>query len=85
MKMLKVEFYNEENREFIGTLYSCKDDARAERTLKNYKTTLAGIIDPETEDFIDDIAEVALKEFAEYFKDNRCDVILNITEELPVH
>ena len=85
MKMLKVEFYNDENKEFIGTLYSCKEDVRAERILKNYKATLAGIIDPETEDFIDDIAESALKEFAEYFKENRCDVIMEITEELPIH
>ena len=85
MKMLKVEFYNEENKELIGTLYSCKEDVRAERILKNYKATLAGIIDPETELFIDYIAESALEEFAEYFKENRCDVIMEITEELPIH
>ena len=85
MKMLKVDFYNEENKELIGTLYSCEEDVRAERILKNYKATLAGIIDPETELFIDDIAEDALEEFAEYFKENRCDVIMEITEELPAH
>ena len=77
MKMLKVEFYNEENREFIGTLYSCEEDVRAERILKNDRAT--------TEGFIDDINEVALKEFAEYFKEHRCDILLNITEELPIH
>ena len=25
------------------------------------------------------------EEFAEYFKDSRCDVIMEITEELPIH
>ena len=85
MKKLKVEFYNEENKELIGTLYSCEEDVRAERILKNYEATLAGIIDPETELFIDDIAEDALEEFAEYFKENRCDVVMKITEELPAH
>jgi hypothetical protein len=83
MTMLKVEFYNEENKELIGTLYSCEEDVRAERILRNYEGTLAGVIDPETEDFIDDISEVALEEFAEYFKDNRCDVIMEISVEEP--
>ena len=83
--MLKVEFYNAETNEYIGHLYSCEDEQRAERILRNYEATLVGVIDPETELFIDDIAEVALEEFAEYFKENRCDVRLEITEEEPTN
>jgi hypothetical protein len=83
VKLLKVKLYNAETNEYIGNLYSCEEEQRADRILRNYEATLAGVIDPETELFIDDIAEIALEEFTAYFKDNPCDVRLVITEENP--
>lgn len=78
--VLKVLYYNDADYDYIGQTEHIVDSARAERILRNYEATLVGVIDPETELFLDELQESLETNFADYFKENPCDVNITIIE-----
>jgi hypothetical protein len=78
--VLTVKYYNDENYDYIGQTEHIVDSARAERILRNYEATLAGVIDPETDLFLDELQESLESKFEDYFKEHPCDVNIKITK-----